>query len=480
MTGKDNRDDMKIDELLSDHVSHLEIEMPDNLDDYVDGLLDGLPSPKKKWPKRMMTGAASFVGLLFLISVMIVSNDSFAQIAKEVPVLNYLVDLLTTDLGSENALINGYPVKDPIIIHDGDYTLTIDHMMIDEERITFSALLVGPHFESPEEALKDDQDTIAEAINDAALGNDHFNETTDYAYFVRLLDGGASTTTLSGSTSGEVDVTIEFPNDSTYIRDIIDAGEDLDFACSIYKQKYNDSSEIYTFQTFDVPLSEEEVLLTQSLALDETIELDQGTIHFDSLRISPTKMQLIGKENPSEGYKAIGLDGDINLSPSNGQIYQSPSVSRSELGDVTYSIIPSIYFDDVNEMSLTFDHYYYEMPEISYDLSLDGIYPKTYDYYGYHFVVDEVKKSGDQLKVVSHIEDDGFDYQDFKFMDFEQHYAELSTRYDEEKEIESKTYYSYVQGIGDTQTFEFKLSYPKIMVEQVVHVTLDVSQIKNH
>jgi hypothetical protein len=285
-------------------IQQIDVPIPEDLDAFVADVLKDMPTKKRYYARRFLNVAASFVAVVMALSILISSNESFAAIAKDVPVLNYLVELLTTDVGSESAMLNGYPIKNTMTFTDGDYTLIIENMMIDEERITFNANIEGPYFE---EDVR--QNT---AFNDAPVGEPLIEESGEpqYSYSIRLADseGTFSSTTYDDANGQKISISFAFEDEHDgYIESIIHDSGVLTFNCEIYRGIGREAETIYTFKTFSVPISEQDVLKTKYVELDQAIKLEQGDIHFTEFVVSPSKMQLIGTETPKAGYEAVGL-----------------------------------------------------------------------------------------------------------------------------------------------------------------------------
>lgn len=472
-----NSSDHEIDaytSMISD-IKSMTIPMPDNLDSFVEETLSALPKRKVLWRSGVINVSASFAAVILILSMLITASESFASFAKEVPGLSYLVNLLTTDVGSEGALLNGYPIKETMVFKDGEYELTIEHMMIDEERLTFNAYMRGPEFDLNSQTEFGQSRSIG--VTDESDEEEDF-EMSAYDYEIRLLDGqGVSSSTYDDEGYGrKISMSFNQENEDFMIH-LIETDMPLVFTCNIYERTGDERHDIYEFKAFSIPVFEEDILKTRHIEAREVITLDQGILNFDTLEISPSNMKLIGSETPNDGIQAIGLKG-IKVSSESGQEFQTPMISRlgNGQGTAVYNIIPSIYFEDYDWLEIAYEAYYYSLDHDPYTLDIKDDYPKTYDYYGNAFTIQDISRMGDELQITFTTENEEvFTLQDLDFEGFDQNHSGQSTSLDDDgnEKIER---YSYIENFGDQTQFSFDLSYPKIYVPKSGSFTIDLRE----
>lgn len=459
-------------EKILSQIELLDIPSPHGLDDYVNDVLSQLPRRKVSPLKVVINLAAIFMVSLLICSGLIYSNESFAEAVKNVPGLSYLVDFLVTDIGAESAILNDYPVKDVMLFKNGDYTLEISNMIIDEERITFSTKLLGPGFDHGDDITSaNKEELIAAGIIDAA----HFPLNS---YEINLK--GRLALTYSSSFAGlrSQHISINLSGTENYISDLINENKDLEFVCDVQLYKDDTYETIHSFDDIRVPVKEEDVLKSKHFVIDHQIDLEQGTIYFEELIVSPSKMQLIGREIPNEGYERIGFE-EVKIFSESDLPFGKPNISRigGGSGFVAYQIIPSIYFDDVKELTFGFDQYYYERPHEAYEISLTDFIQETYDYYGHKFTVKEAKIVDDELVLKHVIENEEacvigcLEIEGIKKgkTSYAVHRSDYESGYE---------YYNYFRNVGDQTEFRFTLEQPKIIVQEEIKFHVDLEEMK--
>jgi hypothetical protein len=116
------------------------------------------------------------------------------------------------------------------------------------------------------------------------------------------------------------------------------------------------------------------------------------------------------------------------------------------------------------------------LPHEGYELKLDDVYPKTYDYYGYTFTIEDVRVLNDELMITHTIEnEDEFSASTLDFEDYEQNHSGQSSAIGDDG-VTTNEYYSYCENVGDNQSFHFTLSQPKITVFEPGEFKVDLSK----
>ena len=177
-----NKTHYKYDELQKT-IQQQSIIIPSDLDEFIQTTVKGLPFMKRRlvyMSKRIMS---YMVLLLVTITLLINFNEDIAAIAAEIPGLRLIEEVnkdiaaiiahlpgikpsddSVGDLGAENALDNGYSEVQELVIVQGDYTLVLNHIIIDEERISFHSRLISDKlkYEAIEVEKSDQMSTVSQ------------------------------------------------------------------------------------------------------------------------------------------------------------------------------------------------------------------------------------------------------------------------------------------------------------------------------
>jgi hypothetical protein len=397
------------------------INVPESLDSMVDDLLNRLPVKKRWIARKIIAPLASFVGLIFVLSILIWSSATFANMAKEIPGLDLIVKLIRQDDGVNHAKDKGYPVLGPFVYHDGDYELILSNIMIDEKRINFISVLSGPHFDGK----------MGKASEPVRFHISDLDQVYRDEYVVSLLADGPGLAIHQNNFVGDAHSTsilLSEPYEG-YIRKLLDAGKPLPLKVEIQMKTADKLESIYTMKNIEVPFSRKDALLTREYALDDSLVTPHGVIRFKTLEISPTAMELHCGIEPNGvddfglyKFRVISSDGTEMSSPSSYTFGENKGVR-------TYQIMPSLYFDEPKSLMVMYDSYYYTLPAQPYTLDLNDKFPKAYDYYGHTFIVDEVKRlENDRFSVEFHVEDEtGMEIQSIKLDGKESHVIDYSS-----------------------------------------------------
>jgi hypothetical protein len=432
------------------------ITIPESLDSIVDDLLDRLPVKKRWFLRRGIEALASFAGLIFILSILIYSNDTFADMAMDIPGLKLIAEWIHQDEGVNHAKDNGYPVLGPFVYQDGEYMLVLDNILIDEKRINFTNVLSGPSFDEKSEK---DSEPVHFSVR---------NQMVYYEYVVSLSESGNGIAISGKNFEGNAHSTsilLSGPYGG-YIRALLDAGEPLPLKVDIHRQTADRLETIYTMENIEVPLDREDVLLSREYELDESLVTPHGVIRFETLEITPTVMELHCSIE-FNGVDDLGLS-EYRIIDSDGTDYSSPRkyTFGTDKSVRAIQIMPSFYFDEPESLTVMYDSYHYTLQGKPYTLDLNGEFPKEYDYYGYAFIVDEVRRLGNnKLSVEFHVEDGtGFKIQSLKLDGRESHVQDF---------MDNKSTVYFVEE-EKKDAYTMTLVHPQIIVEEKGEVELQL------
>lgn len=466
-----NKENTDID-LIIDEIKSIEIPLPNTLDQRINETIESLPKRKKHMMRYMMEVAAGFVFLILSFSILIYSNEAFASISREIPGLNVLTDLLIGDRGVQNAAKNNYPIIDTMRFNDGDYEVNLSTVMIDEERMTFvaSANYIDPL-----------------TLNKTPIRSQDF--------FINLYDSTGCSSSASYSQDFLYEGTINFDlNNSTFLRDLATNELPLVLACDFYEDKStiekNDASLdgdddipelVYSMTNMAIPMTLDQILLNRSVDFDYTLSFNEGSIDFDTLTISPTKMQLHGFATPleeplihnnQEGYVTHIDMNEFTVYYEGSEDFGKPSLTQYGLGDgdIWYQLVPSIYFDTVEKLTVQYDSYSFTLDHEPYLISLNDSFPLTLDYFGYDIVIEDIIVNKNRLTVKHYIPDEtNFTFQSFDILGFDLDGPGISDGHgvsmiEDDNGNRRNEYYSYFKIDSKPESIELILSFPKIII----------------
>lgn len=312
----------------------------------------------------------------------------------------------------------------------------------------------------------------------------------NYDYMVSLLDFERGITTASAHSPGRAhsDSILLGLGYEGYIRELLDAGEPLPLKVEIDRHTAGGFEPIYIMENVEVPFDREDALLTREYALDDALVTPHGVIQFKTLEITPTIMELHCRLEPNgvedlgfSNYRILNSDGTelsswkrytfgvdkgvptyFRILFSDGMELYSPTRDTSDVDKRvrTFQIMPSLYFDKPESLTVMYDSYYYTLPVEPYTLDLNDEFPKAYDYHGYTFIVDGVTRlKNDKLSVQFHIEDGtGFKIQGLTLEGLERN----GNRHGSDGQ--QTTVFLIEEEMKDV--YSMTLDYPKIIVEQ--------------
>lgn len=354
------------------------IEIPEELEERVNQTLKSLP--KKKGNRNIISSVAVILLVIMVNMGLILTNDAYVAFASEVPVLDMLVELLGRDKGLAVAYEHNYPVQEEICIEQEGYTLRLTGVMVDEERISFRSELKGPYFSN----RKEDKNNFVMEDSEGYVYRYHIRPSDDSGYIVSTNYENASVQYTK----------VNFGEDtSKKIPKWIEKGVNFKLLCEIYKlQKDTENKEtVLEMKEIEIPINKETILLSKEVKIDKKIKKKHGEIAFEKLKVSPTKMQLVANISPIH-CDDFDLD-EYRIYTDKGEELETPSITKytTKEGKVSYQIVPSIYFDEVKELMLQYDSYYYNYGMLEYTFRLDDVYPKVIDYHGKKITIIDIK-----------------------------------------------------------------------------------------
>lgn len=476
-----------IEHILEEQASGDMVELPESFDNEVAATLRNLPAKPSYWLRNSLRAVAGFIGIIFILSVMIYSNDSFAEMSMKVPGLNVLASMIIGgDVGFQHAVDSGYPVIDEVFVSEEGVEVRLNNILIDEERIHLEAHV----------SMVDPDTLVKRAIH-------------PIHYDIRL-DLEDAPSTMSGNHHDDNTLILDFQlHKEGLIRGLIDEGTPLTFKCVIYKHENlfeetygsvedlvidisddqkmenieaelsnRDMPETFvSIEGIDVPLSAENVLLSKSYLIDERIEFEGAIVEVDKLIVSPSSMELVTRlETGDEQVTINGTAGrvldiglqDIGIQSDRLKNFTTPSASASGWGpgERRYHIIPSVYFDDPDEMIITYDSHYYALEHEPLYLSEEDDFPMVFSYFGYDITIEDFKVYEHTVLIkVSYMEEDDFTFQAMSLKGLQSSSSSASYfRDDDGREvIESHTYYEDLEHLDK---YEIVVDYPKLYVRE--------------
>ena len=148
---------------------------------------------------------------------------------------------------------------------------------------------------------------------------------------------------------------------------------------------------------------------TKQYALNKQITLEEGSIHFEELQVSPTMMKLNYTSEIVGGY----ITGLKNLKLVNKGKGYNECLSRScivdKKGGVEEYIVPSIYFNNAEKILLTADGYNYKKIDLEkFIISMEDELPREIICDGVTMTITNLIYQNNHLELVLHRQGDAY------------------------------------------------------------------------
>ncbi|MFS1512844.1 DUF4179 domain-containing protein [Chengkuizengella sp. SCS-71B] len=305
-----------------------DLPIPENIDLYIKRGISKV-NRKRKVRRQFRISLITASLLLFLLIGSIRVSPSLAMYMNNIPVFSKVVELIYFDKGLKSAVDHGYVQSVGESAEYDDLTVTIDQVIIDEEKMVLFY-------------------TVNEIKNFSSVrvSTDLFTlDDERYAYgSLEILD---YKTGVDNSVFNKVEFALkeEIPND--FILKV-----DLDAAA--WNNKVNSFSE-----TLNLEFSVNKTLIeneSEIISLNETVEVEGQWITFESLSIYPTRTELKMKFDESNTKKISGFN-DLRIVDNKANEWNPLEKDNSPyLFKETEAILflESSYFEELEEMYITF------------------------------------------------------------------------------------------------------------------------------
>ncbi|MBU5336336.1 DUF5643 domain-containing protein [Intestinibacter bartlettii] len=363
-------EDEEIEKLLSEYENE-DIKIPDELDERLNAKLKELkPKKYKKW-------AITSVASILIIGVSYAFVPSFRTFADT------MFKYIFGDIGIENAVNNGYKSSDSQHINIGGYDITIQNIYIDEQRISFEAIM---------------ETKIGDMVADDT------DEGNYYELYVDSIEASMSGGIFYKDEDGIIKTTVNVVGSD--VENILEGKGTLELKLKLIKEPttYNQEDENWERETLgttkvklDIP---KQLNKTKNIEINKQINDGDLNLNIDKLKVSPTMMYLNTSGEVRSIGKLQGLD-NLRIISENGEIYRS-SLELSgiglENGGWSQTIVPSVYYDKGKKLKLKADGALVNANK-KIELSLNDNYPKKIDYFGRTVTIKNVEYNSGKLIV---------------------------------------------------------------------------------
>lgn len=377
---KDNMNsaEAKLDEFM-ENMNKASIPVPEELENLIIQRISRL-KPKMHY-SRNIAAAIIIIFMLFVAGVKF--NPVFASYAASIPGLKTAVEWLTGDKGITNARDKGYKGMQDITIVEDDYTLLLQNIIMDEDRIYLSAAATGGEIT---DMLNKRANTERIETNIAEDSKPDLETLHLRVKFVDFEDLGASSEYGSHETfAAKVEKTFKSGELQSFLSKSPDS---LKLEVSIYKGKES----VHDFKPISIPLDESSFMASKIYAPNEKRSYDHTEATLKQLTVSPTRMRLDLHFDMDKDYTFTGFENP-RLEDDKGNVYKPEGLISTHNNPSERSIyfVPSIYFDkQPKHLYFRFDGLRIASEEgRQFKLALDDIYPKELKYMGQTITIKE-------------------------------------------------------------------------------------------
>jgi hypothetical protein len=441
-----NNEEARLDEFM-DNISKASVPVPEDLEDRIVQRINRL-KPKKHYSRNI---AAAIIAIFMLFVAGVKFNPVFASYAASIPGLKTAVEWLTGDKGIANARNKGYKGMQDITIVEDDYTLLLQNIIMDEDRIYLSAAATGGEIT---DMLNKRANTEPVEANIAEDSKPDLETLHLRVKFVDFEDSGASSEYGSQETfAAKVEKTFKSGELQSFLSKSPDS---LKLEVSIYKGKES----VHDFKPISIPLDESSFMASKVYTPNEKRSYEHTGIILNELTVSPTRMRLDIHFNMDKDYIFTGFENP-RLEDDKGNVYKPEGLisKHNNPSDRSIYFVPSIYFDKPPK------HLYFRFDGLriaseegkQFKLALDDIYPKELNYMGQTITIKEIswaERSG--LTIISTVPDEKIlKIQGIREVDY--HGSTGWSSHDNKV-------YSYLYDIEKKDVYELEFEYPGYLI----------------
>ncbi len=335
---------------------------------------------KRKVPFYVKTGAvaAVFLAALFTAALLV---PQIAVYASDIPGIGTVLDWLRGDSGIEYARKHGYSAINGVTLKRDDYTLIVDSIFFDEDRLSLKAAMEGPLVK---EAMDKYHMCVLEAFVDlddgvGVYGNTNSNNNGDNSRIAvdleHVFKEGAAAKFLEG--------------DPKY----------LNVKMRLYTEESSGEKQYIKTDEVRIPFSRDRVLMSKVYDINRQKEIkvdrfiNSMTIDVEKLAISPTRLRLDTNIILPDGYTFSGFE-NARLVDDRGNVYKSEGLVS--VGTNLY-FVPSVYFDVPKRLSFKYDGFRFAQEEGgSFTIRMDEPLPKIVEYMGEEIKILKAEYSNDR------------------------------------------------------------------------------------
>ncbi len=373
-----NSENAKLDEFM-ENMSKAVIPVPEELESRIIQRISRL-KPKHHYGRNI---AAATIAIFILFAAGVKFNPVFASYAASIPGLKAAVVWLTGDKGIANARNNGYRVMQDMTIVEGDYTLLLQNIIMDEDRIYLSAAATGGAITDMLNADRNPQSTERNTAQDSKPNFDTLH------LGVKFVDFENPGSFIEGGNSEAFAVKVEKIFKSGELQSFLSKSPDsLKLEVSIHKGKET----VYSFKPILIPIDKSSFTASKVYPFDKRRAFHHTLITLNQLTISPTRMRLDLHFDMEEGYTFTGFENP-RLEDDKGNVYKAEGLisTHNDPEERSMYFVPSIYFDKLPK------HLYFRFDGLriaseegrQFKLAIDDIYPKELKYMGQTITVKE-------------------------------------------------------------------------------------------
>lgn len=368
-----------------------EIPIPAEFDKRVNERIKAL-GPKKHYIRNTIAACAAFC-ILFVGGVKL--SPGFAAYASSIPGIGKAVEWLEGDSGIKNARDHGYREMNSVTVEENGYILSLDNIMLDEDRMHFSLVVTGKGL--VQNADKGNEKPLRVGEDDP-LG---FKDTSPRVD-VRLPDfkNGGIHQSFDGMKEGYIASKVERQFRVGEVQEFLSTSPKfINIEVSIMKGR----ELVHSFSNIQIPLNDSYFMASKVYDQNKELTVDKLSFTISRLTVSPTRMRIDYSSKMQEGYTFSGFENPY-IKDDKGNIYKPEGLISSYSSDEERNIyfVPSIYFDKLpKELYFCFDGIRIASDEgRRFTLSLNDVYPKTVEYMGQPIEIQEFSYTNNKNLVI--------------------------------------------------------------------------------
>ncbi len=437
-----NNEEAMLDDFMKS-ISKESIPVPEELEDRIIRRISHL-KPKRHYG-RNIAAAIIVISMLFVAGVKF--NPVFASYAASIPGLKNAVEWLTGDKGIKNARSKGYKGMQDMTIVEGDYTLILQNIIMDEDRIYLTAAATGGEITAMLE-----KKAYAEAVR-ANTGEDSKPDLEALYLRVKFIDFENSGASIEGGSQETFAVKVEKVFESGEMQSFLSKSPDsLNLVVSIMRGQES----MYSFAPISIPINESSFMTSKVYESNEQRSFEHTSVTVDQLTVSPTRMRLDIHFDMEDGYSFTGFENP-RLEDEKGNVYKPEGLMSTYNSPEERSLyfVPSIYFDKLpRHLCFRFDGIRIASDEgRQFTLALDDMYPKELEYMGQPITINRFFwAEGNGLTIIATVSDKKtMKIQGIREVDY--HGSTGSSDYEDKIE-------SYMYDIDRRDKYDLEFDYP--------------------